>query len=332
MRAPGFWWEEPGAAAALLSPFAAIYGAIAARRLAQTGARAGVPVICVGNPTVGGAGKTPAAIAIARLLAAEGERPVLLTRGYGGSLAGPVTVDPNEHSAADVGDEPLLLARVAPTVVARDRVAGARHAREAGASVIVMDDGFQNPSLEKDFSILVVDRRRGLGNSRVVPAGPLRAPLDPQFERADALLIVGGAPMESPLVDAARRRGLAVFHATLKPDRETLAALTGKRVLAFAGIGDPDKFVATLAAAGIMVPAVRAFPDHHRYTAGEAAALLAQAEREGLALVTTEKDLVRMQGDPAAAELAARARALPVSLSVAEAEAFARVVLAAVGR
>ena len=170
MKAPGFWWREPGLAAALLSPLPAIYGAVAARRLAQPGARVGIPVICVGNPTVGGAGKTPTAIAIARLLIAAGEKPMFLTRGYGGRLAGPVMVEP-AHTAVQVGDEPLLLARVAPTVVAEDRVAGARFAETHGASVIVMDDGFQNPSLVKDL----VDSRGRCARRRQRPGAPRRA-------------------------------------------------------------------------------------------------------------------------------------------------------------
>src|SRR5882724_7860421 len=238
MRSPGFWWKEPGIASALLSPFAAIYGSIAARRLAQTGARAGVPVICVGNPTVGGAGKTPAAIAIARLLMAAGERPMFLTRGYGGRLAGPVMVEAG-HSATQVGDEPLLLARVAPAIVAQDRSAGARLAVESGARVIVMDDGFQNPALAKDFSILVVDGSRQIGNGRVIPAGPLRAPLAPQFARADAILIVGAGSDALPLGIPA---GLPVFHGVLEPDAGTVKSLAGRKVLAFAGIGAPEKF------------------------------------------------------------------------------------------
>src|SRR5947199_2834355 len=185
MQAPRFWWDKPGALAALLSPFASIYGAVAARRLEQPGAHAGIPVICVGNPTVGGAGKTPTALAIARLLIEAGERPYFLTRGYGGKFGGPVLVEA-AHTAVQVGDEPLLLARVAPTVVAADRAAGAQLARENGASVIVMDDGFQNPSLAKELSILVIDGARGIGNGRVLPAGPLRVPLEPQLDRADA--------------------------------------------------------------------------------------------------------------------------------------------------
>ncbi len=235
MKAPAFWWDRPGAAAALLSPLAAIYGSIAARRMAEPGERAGIPVICVGNLTVGGAGKTPTAIAIARLLIAAGERPMFLSRGYGGRLAGPVSVEA-AHTAVQVGDEPLLLARVAPAIVAAARVAGARFARERGASVIVMDDGFQNPSLDKDLSILVVDAR-GIGNGCVLPAGPLRAPLAPQLDRAAALLIIGDGT--SAMESLARERGLPIFHGTLEPDPDTVASLQARKVLAFAGIGDP---------------------------------------------------------------------------------------------
>jgi tetraacyldisaccharide 4'-kinase len=328
MRAPAFWWGKPGVAAALLSPIGAVYGAVATRRLAQLGARSRVPVICVGNPTVGGAGKTPTAIAIARMLIAAGEKPMFLTRGYGGSLAGPVTVQA-EHSAAQVGDEALLLARVASTIVARDRAAGARHAEAAGASVVVMDDGFQNSTLAKDLSILVIDGARGIGNARVLPAGPLRAPLDAQLDRAYAILIVGDVTGASPLVMAARARGLPLFHGKLEPDSAAGAALAGQKVLAFAGIGDPDKFFATLVAAGIDAPIRRAFPDHHRYRADEAAALLAEAKRHGLALLTTEKDLARMQDDASLAELAARAGALPVTLRITEENEFRRLVLGA---
>jgi tetraacyldisaccharide 4'-kinase len=326
MKAPAFWWEKPGTAAALLSPFAAIYGAVASRRLAQPGTRAAIPVICIGNPTVGGAGKTPAALAVAQLLIAAGERPAFLTRGYGGSLAGPVTVA--NHTAAEVGDEPLLLARVAPTVVAHDRAAGARLARETGASVIVMDDGFQNPSLKKDLSILVIDAQRGLGNGRLLPAGPLRAPLDAQLARAHAILIVGEESGAQPVA----AHGLPVFHARLEPDPGAVTALIGQRVLAFAGIGDPEKFFATVAAAGIEAPIRRGFGDHHRYRADEAAALVAEAERERLILLTTEKDMARLTGDPDMAELAKRARVLPVTPAITEIEDFRKLVLGAARR
>lgn len=317
MQAPRFWWDKPGAMAALLAPFAAIYGRIAARRLKQQGARAGIPVICVGNPTVGGAGKTPAAMAIARTLIEAGERPYFLSRGYGGRLAGPLVVEAG-HTAVQVGDEPLLLTRVAPTVVASNRVAGAELAREKGASVIVMDDGFQNPSLAKDFSILVIDGARGIGNGRVFPAGPLRAPLAPQLDRADALLIVGNETDPTPVVAAAQARKLPLFHATLQPDGAAVAALAGQKVLAFAGIGDPEKFFATVAAAGIDAPVRRGFPDHHRYSAAEAHALLRDAEKNNLGLLTTEKDFARLTADATAGLLTSRARALVVRLQVRE--------------
>lgn len=328
MKAPGFWWDKPGLAAALLSPLAALYGSVAARRLTRPGGPAGIPVICVGNPTVGGAGKTPTAIAIAKMLIAAGERPMFLSRGYDGRLAGPVMVETG-HTAVQVGDEPLLLARIAPTIVAADRVAGAHLAKEQSASVIVMDDGFQNPSLEKNLSILVVDGR-GVGNGRVLPAGPLRAPLSPQLDRASALVFVGKG--DDAMESAARTRGLPVFHGRLEPDPDAVASLREKKVLAFAGIGDPDKFFATLRSAGIDAPVRRGFGDHHRYGAAEARALVRDADRDGLQLLTTEKDLARLQDDPAAANLAARALALPVTMRIGEPDAFERLVLAAIKR
>jgi tetraacyldisaccharide 4'-kinase len=326
MREPAFWRREAGLAAALLAPLAAVYGAVAARRLGQRGARAPVPVICIGNLTVGGAGKTPLALAVARLLAAEGDVPILLSRGYGGRLAGPLRVDLARHRAADVGDEPLLLARAAPTIVARDRVRGAQAAAAAGASVIVMDDGFQNPSLQKDFSVLVVDQQRGIGNGRVIPAGPLRAPLMAQLARAHALVVVGTSDAAEPLTAVARGRGMPIFRASLEPDAAVAAALAGARVLAFAGIGVPEKLFATLAGAGIAVAATRSFPDHHCYTPAQARMLCEQADREALLLVTTEKDLARMQGDENVAALAARARALPVTLRFEDPAAFLRLL------
>jgi tetraacyldisaccharide 4'-kinase len=328
MRDPAFWWREAGLAARLLTPIAALYGAAASARLARRGARAAVPVVCVGNPTLGGAGKTPLALTLARLLAAEGETPALLSRGYGGALAGPLKVDPAQHRAADVGDEPLLLARAAPTFVARDRVAGAAAAAAAGASLIVMDDGFQNPSLAKDFSVLVVDARRAIGNGRVFPAGPLRAPLAAQLARVDALVVVGHERGADHVASAASAHGLPVFRAALEPDAAVLAALSGGRVLAFAGIGDPEKLFATLERAGTKVAARMSFPDHHRYTGEEARELCGTATRQSLALVTTEKDLVRMAGEPHLATLATRVRALPVVLTLDDSAAFLALVRA----
>jgi tetraacyldisaccharide 4'-kinase len=330
MQAPSFWWR-PGRGM-LLSPLAALYGAAAWLRLRKAGRGVGVPVICLGNLTVGGAGKTPAALALGRLLLAYRQRPFFLSRGYGGRLAGPVLVNRSVHGAADVGDEPLLLAQLAPTIVARNRVAGARMARREGASVIVMDDGFQNPALHKDLALLVVDGRRGIGNGRMLPAGPLRAPLAAQIARAQALIVVGPPDGTAAVVERARRHGVALFHAQLEPDRQTLDALVGRRILAFAGIADPEKFFATLIDAGLTVGERRSFSDHHRYTAAEAQMLTARAQSENLVLLTTEKDHVRLAGDPRLAELAARAGVLPVRLVIEESAALREMVLKTVKR
>ena len=330
IREPEFWWRRGGGR--LLSPLGILYGAAAAARMQRHGQPAPVPVICLGNFTVGGAGKTPAALAVAHLLLAARERPFFLSRGYGGKLRGPVRVNPAVHRAADVGDEPLLLARLAPTVVARDRVAGAKLAQFAGASVVVMDDGLQNPSLAKDLTIVLIDGRRGIGNGRVIPAGPLRAPLGIQLDRAQALVIVGAPDGAIAVLDRAERRGIAIFHARLEPDGSVIAAIGRRRVLAFAGIGDPEKFFATLAASGIDAAERVSFPDHHRFTAAEAQDLVARAQAAGLMLVTTEKDLARLSGDPAVTALSGRASALPVRLVIEEADQFRQMVLNAAKR
>jgi tetraacyldisaccharide 4'-kinase len=331
MREPAFWHRPSSWVSLLLAPFGALYGLVAGWRLQRDGFDAGIPVFCVGNYHVGGAGKTPTVLALTKILRDLGETPVVLSRGYGGRLSGPIRVDPARHVAADVGDEPLMLARLAPTIVARDRVAGARAARSGGASVIVMDDGFQNPSLNKDLAILVLDGRRGIGNGRVFPAGPLRAPLESQLDHADAMLVIGppGAGAE-PAIAAGRRRRLPRFDGELTPEPAAIAKLAGARVLAFAGIADPGKFFATLEANGIAVAARRSFPDHHRFTVGEIAGLLAHADRESLVLVTTEKDLARLGGEAHARELLARATALPVALKVRDVAGFERMVLGAV--
>lgn len=327
MREPSFWWRAAGLTSGLLAPLAAVYGAVAASRMARPGRGAGIPVLCIGNLTLGGAGKTPVAIAVAQMLAAAGRRPFLLSRGYGGALPGPVLVDPARHRASEIGDEPLLLARFAPTVVSRDRAAGADAARAVGASSIVMDDGFQSPGLQKDRSILVVDGRRGIGNGKVFPAGPLRAPLESQLRRAAALLVVGAGAAGETVAAAARAHRLPVFHGRLEPDAAALATLKARPVLAFAGIGQPDKFFATLRDAGIDVRAELPFPDHHHYRRSEARELIERAEREGLVAVTTEKDLARLAGQDDVAALAAVAQALPVTLKVAEDAEFRSWVL-----
>ena len=314
MRAPDFWWQSPGLASTTLAPLGAVYGAIAAARLKRPGARARVPVICVGDPTVGGAGKTPTAIAIAKLLAAQSEAPYFVTRGYGGRERGPLLVDLARHAASDVGDEPLLLSRTAPAVVSTDRVAGAAFAAQAGASVIVLDDGFQNPALAKDFSLLVIDGASGVGNGRVFPAGPLRAPLLVQIERAQAIVCIGQSEAGEAVARNVRAQNVPVISAHIRPEPEAARTFAKQRVLAFAGIGRPEKFFRTLEDVGAVVVERRVFPDHHVYSTGEAHSLLAEATVRNLMLVTTEKDLVRSLRNPALAEFAATSHALPIAL------------------
>jgi tetraacyldisaccharide 4'-kinase len=328
MREPAFWWRDARLAACLLAPTAACYGAIAGRRMKRQGERAGVPVLCVGNFTHGGAGKTPTVMWLAKMLREAGERPFCLSRGYGGSFTGPKRVDAKTDAAALVGDEALLLARVAPTIVARDRVAGARAAQTAGAGVIVMDDGLQNASLVKDFTLAVIDGRRGIGNACVFPAGPLRAPLTAQLACTDALLVIGDGEGARAFAAA----GLPAFHGRLQADPAAVAELKARQVLAFAGIGDPDKFFATAAEAGIAVAEHQVFPDHHRFSAEEAADLIMRAEHDGLALLTTEKDHARMAGKPLLAALAQKSHVLPVTLMVEEADALRKLALAKLRR
>ena len=298
MREPAFWQPPSSWLSRLLMPLAAIYGEIAGARMARKGIVVGIPVICVGNYHVGGAGKTPTTLALVELLRELGEAPVVLSRGYGGSLRGPVKVDVSRHQAAEVGDEPLMLARDVTVVISRDRVAGAALARSTGASVIVMDDGFQNPAVAKDASIIVIDGDRGLGNGRGLPAGPMRAPLDLQVARTDALVIVGTGRAADGVARQVAAKGAPVFRAQLNPAEDSLAALQGRRVLAFAGIGDPARFFRTLRSAGVDVAVEKAFPDHHAYSAEDIAALVIQAQREALTLVTTEKDMVKLRGMP----------------------------------
>jgi tetraacyldisaccharide 4'-kinase len=332
MREPAFWWRKAGLASRLLAPAGLIYGGIAARRMAMSGVDAGVPVLCVGNFTLGGAGKTPTAIMLARMLVDAGERPFCLSRGYGGDVVGPRRVDARADIAARVGDEALLLAHAAPTVVARDRLAGAKLAREQGAGVIVMDDGLQNSSLTKHFTLTVIDARRGVGNRYVFPAGPLRAPLAAQLAQTDALLVVGEGTGADEVIAQVRMRGLPVFHSRMIPDPAAVAAIKGRNVLAFAGIGDPEKFFATALEAGIAVTERRAFPDHYRYTAEDAGELIMQAEHSGLALLTTEKDRARMTGEQALAALATRAHALPATMMVEEAGSLRQLIMSKLRR
>ncbi len=295
MRAPGFWWRpKPYWLAGLLSPLGWLYGTLTLLRMRQPGISVGIPVICVGNFVAGGAGKTPTAIALTEMLAARGDKPFVLMRGYGGRLAGPVAVDPSSHSAADVGDEALLMAHHAATIVARDRPAGAGLAKALGAGVVVMDDGLQNPSLDKTLRLAVVDGAAGVGNGLCLPAGPLRAPLAGQFGATDAVIVIGDGTPGVAVAAAADRAGLPVLKARLVPEPGVAAALSGQDVIAVAGIGRPEKFSATLRQAGARIAAERPLSDHHAYTPADVAALIAEADRLGCRIATTQKDMTKL--------------------------------------
>jgi tetraacyldisaccharide 4'-kinase len=302
MRPPEFWSKDDAASravAAALLPFGWLYGAsVAWKRDHTTPYRSKAKVICVGNLTAGGSGKTPVAIAIGRALQAHGIRVAFLTRGYGGRTADPVAIDKATHGADDVGDEPLLLAEAAPTIVARDRKAGASLADSLGSDVIIMDDGHQNFTLEKDLAIVVIDAESGFGNGRVLPAGPLREPIAQGLARADAIVLMGDGAPDLPAFHGSSLR------ARLAP---ALGSLANRRVVAFAGIGRPAKFYATLKSLRADIVATHDFADHHRYTAIELDRLKAEATGRNANLLTTEKDYVRLS-----AQERAGIEALPV--------------------
>ena len=290
MRAPDFWHEPPGLAAALLAPAGAAWEAAAwLRRAVARPYRAPVPVICIGNLVAGGSGKTPVVLSLAGVLAGQAIAAHVVTRGYGGSLAGPVRVDPAQHDAAAVGDEALLLAARAPCWVARDRAAGIAAAVEAGAAAILLDDGFQNPNVAKDLSLVVVDAEYGFGNGRMIPAGPLREPVTAGLARADAVVLVGDGPEPA----AMHGTGCPVLRAALEP--QSGERFDGVRIVAFAGIGRPEKFFATLRRLGAVLVMAEPFADHHRYREAEIARLRERAACEDARLVTTAKDWVRLR-------------------------------------
>lgn len=312
MKAPRFWYRRPGLRSALLAPLAGLYAGAARRRLAAAQPRrVGVPVICVGNLVAGGAGKTPVALALYERLRSAGHTPHFLSRGYGGRLSGPkpVRVDPARHGPDAVGDEPLLLAAHGPAWICTDRAAGAAAAADAGADVIVMDDGYQNPGLHQDLPLLVVDGAVGFGNGRVIPAGPLREELLPGLARAAAVIIVGDD--KAGVARRLRRLtpALPLLTARLVPDPGAAAMLAGRRAVAFAGIGRPDKFFTTCTEMGITLLGNVPFPDHHPYTIADLRPLVEKADRAGALTLTTQKDWIRI---PTA--LRNRITALPVRL------------------
>lgn len=293
-EAPPFWWDKPDWRAWALYPASAIYGAFAARGL-KRGRREKVdlPVLCIGNFTVGGAGKTPVAIALANELTRRGHRPGFLSRGYGGSLTGTHLVDPENDSARLTGDEPLLLARQAPVVVSASRAAGARILAEQGCDFIIMDDGFQSARLHYDYALLVVDAVRGLGNGHVIPGGPVRAPLVDQLRHASAVMKMGEGNGADRAIRMAARAARPVFQAAAIP--LSGSGIEGRKLLAFAGIGDPQKFFKTAAAIGGEVVQTRSYPDHHLFSDEELGELIDLANGQGLELVTTAKDAVRLR-------------------------------------
>ena len=319
MQAPKFWYRSRSWQAILLSPLGVLYAWATARR--QKNARPtqiDIPVICIGNLNVGGTGKTPTTIAISQMLTSRGIAVHIVSRGYGGSLQAVTQVDPRSHTADETGDEPLLMAAFAPTWVANERVEGARAAQNAGADVILLDDGFQDPSLTKDLAIVVVDAARGFGNGRCLPAGPLREPVHVGLKRADAVISIGEPEAQSQFRErsAVQVGRIAHLTASLKPIEMGMPWAEG-RYLAFAGIGDPEKFFATLRGLGAPLVRTVALDDHQKLARTMIQRLMKEAQSMNAQLVTTEKDAARLPAD-----LRSGIVSLPVRLEFDDANAL----------
>lgn len=315
-EAPPFWWSKSDWRAWSLMPVSWIYGAVARSRMEKAPrVEVDAPVICVGNLTVGGAGKTPTALALATVAKKAGFVPGFLSRGYRGSLRTTTVVEPDHHNARDVGDEPLLLAARAKTVVSPDRHKGAERLIEEGVNMIIMDDGFQSAAIHFDFALVVIDALRGIGNGHVIPGGPMRAPLLDQMREASALLVIGEGTAADSVIRMAGRAAKPVYTARFKVQKPR--SYKNCRMLAFAAIGNPEKFFDSLRSVGADVVIARGFGDHHEYSEEEAAELLEQAAKQDLELVTTSKDMARLKGAHGpAAELAAKTRVLEVKLDI----------------
>jgi len=314
-ESPPFWWRKPGWEAWALAPISWIYGAVAARNL-RKGKRAplAVPVICVGNFTIGGAGKTPTVIALAQAAAAKGLKAGVLSRGYGGSMDRTTLVDLDHHRARDVGDEPLLIARHALTVISRSRLDGAKRLIAEGVDLIIMDDGFQSARINFDYALMVIDSRRGIGNGYIVPSGPVRAPTRLQLKYATALLKVGDGVAADPFIRIAARTGKPVIEASIRPVGQI--DWQGAKLLAFAGIADPEKFYRTVADMGGDIAVKMSFGDHQHLTDDEIDDIIATADAQGLRIVTTAKDAVRLGGHHGRAEkLAGRIDVVEVEMA-----------------
>lgn len=289
MREPGFW-QHDGLLPRLLQPIATLYGTAARWRVVSASVeRVPVPTICIGGATVGGSGKTPVAMSIAELLRSTGRKPHVVLRGYGGSLHGPVRVDPAKHDASMVGDEALLHAAAGPTWIARRRIDGARAAVAAGAGSVVLDDALQHHGIGWSRALLVVDGSYGIGNGRTLPAGPLRQPWTDVLDAADAIVLLGED--RAGMLD--RCAAKPVFRAFIEPDGDC-SDLVARPVLAFAGIARPERFRAALHELGADVRRFVAFADHHMFRERELFRLQAIASRERLAMVTTAKDAMRI--------------------------------------